>query len=379
MTLLDYETLRVIWWALLGVLLIAFAVTGGFDLGVGILLPFVARRDGERRIAINAIGPVWEGNQVWLILGAGAIFAAWPLIYAVAFSGFYLAMLLVLLTLILRPAGFKYRSKMPGERWRATWDWLLFLGGFVPALIFGVAVGNALVGAPFKFDDSLRMTYAGGLLGLLTPFPLLAGLVSVAMLTMHGGAYLALKTEEPVAGRASRAGFWAAILLIFLFAGAGFWAAGLEGYRIVGSFPHDGDSNPLGKVVIRVAGAWYANYATMPWTIAAPCLGMGGAILAALALRLRWDGLGLIASALAVAGVVATAGVSMFPFLLPSSLDPQSSLTVWDASSSRATLFNMLVAALVFVPVVIAYTAFVYRVMRGRVGEAQISADHSSY
>ena len=379
MTLLDYETLRVIWWALLGVLLIAFAVTGGFDLGVGILLPFVARRDGERRIAINAIGPVWEGNQVWLILGAGAIFAAWPLIYAVAFSGFYLAMLLVLLTLILRPAGFKYRSKMPGERWRATWDWLLFLGGFVPALIFGVAVGNALVGAPFKFDDSLRMTYAGSLLGLLTPFPLLAGLVSVAMLTMHGGAYLALKTEEPVAARASRAGFWAAIALILLFAGAGFWTAGLDGYRIVGAFPHDGDSNPLGKTVIRVAGAWYANYSAMPWTIAAPCLAMGGATLAALALRLRWDGLGLLASALAVAGVVATAGVSMFPFLLPSSLDPQSSLTVWDASSSRATLFNMLVAALIFVPVVIAYTAFVYRVMRGRVGEAQISADHSSY
>ena len=155
MNFLDYETLRVIWWVLLGVLLIGFAVMDGFDLGVGILLPFVARTDGERRVVVNAVGPVWEGNQVWLILGGGAIFAAWPLIYAVAFSGFYLAMLVVLLALILRPVGFKFRSKMPGTRWRATWDWLLFLGGFVPALIFGVAVGNALVGAPFTFDDTL--------------------------------------------------------------------------------------------------------------------------------------------------------------------------------------------------------------------------------
>jgi cytochrome d ubiquinol oxidase subunit II len=379
MNFLDYETLRVIWWLLLGVLLIGFAVTGGFDLGVGILLPFVARRDGERRIAINAVGPFWEGNQVWLVLGAGAIFAAWPLIYAVAFSGFYPAMFLALLALILRPVGFKFRSKMPGAGWRTTWDWLLFLGGLVPALIFGVAVGNALLGAPFKFDDTLRMTYAGGLLDLLTPFPLLIGLTSVAMLTMHGGAYLALKTEEPVASRGRRAGFLAATALLLLFAAAGYWAAGLQGYEIIGPFPHDGASNPLGKAVIRIAGAWYANYLAMPWTLTAPCLGIAGAALAALTLRLRWDGLGFIASALGVAGVVATAGVSMFPFILPSSLDPASSLTVWDASSSRATLFNMLVATAIFVPVIIAYTGFVYRVLRGRIGEAQVSADHSSY
>ena len=139
---------------------------------------------------------------MWLILGGGAIFAAWPLVYAVSFSGFYLAMLLVLCALILRPAGFKYRSKLEGTRWRETWDWLLFVGGFIPALIFGVAVGNALLGAPFTFDDTMRMTYHGNLFGLLTPFALLCGLVSVAMLTMHGGAWLAVKTEEP--GRGAR-------------------------------------------------------------------------------------------------------------------------------------------------------------------------------
>jgi cytochrome d ubiquinol oxidase subunit II len=145
---LDYETLRLIWWVLLGVLLIGFALTDGYDLGVASLLPFVARRDEERRQVINAIAPHWEGHQVWLILGGGAIFAAWPFVYAVSFSGFYLAMFLVLASLILRPVSFKYRSKHADPAWRSRWDMALFVGGFVPALVFGVAVGNVLTGAP---------------------------------------------------------------------------------------------------------------------------------------------------------------------------------------------------------------------------------------
>src|SRR6202795_2801767 len=151
--LFDYTTLRLIWWVLLGVLLIGFAVTDGFDMGVGALLPFVARTDTERRVAINTVGPVWEGNQVWFILGGGAIFAAWPHVYAVSFSGFYLAMFVVLAALILRPVGFKYRSKKEDPAWRARWDWALFVGGFVPALVFGVAVGNVLLGVPFRLDS----------------------------------------------------------------------------------------------------------------------------------------------------------------------------------------------------------------------------------
>src|SRR5262245_2347834 len=143
---LDYELLRLLWWAVLGVLLIGVAVMNGLDLGAAILLPAVAKSDIERRIVINTVGPVWEGNQVWLILGGGAIFAAWPPLYAVAFSGFYLAMFVVLSALILRPVGFKYRSKRDSEQWRSRWDWALFVGGFVPALIFGVAVGNVLQG-----------------------------------------------------------------------------------------------------------------------------------------------------------------------------------------------------------------------------------------
>src|SRR5579863_219007 len=153
---MTYETLRIIWWVLLGVLLIGFAIMDGFDLGAAILHPFVTKADEERRMVVNALGPVWEGNQVWLILGGGAIFAAWPYLYAVAFSGFYLAMFIVLCSLILRPVGFKFRSKMPGKTWRLVWDWCLFIGGVVPPIIFGVAFGNAIQGVPFTFDDSMR-------------------------------------------------------------------------------------------------------------------------------------------------------------------------------------------------------------------------------
>src|SRR6201997_2171739 len=221
----EYEILRLLWWAVLGVLLIGIAVMDGFDLGVGMLLPFIARTDTERRVVINTVGPVWEGNQVWLILGGGAIFAAWPALYAVAFSGFYLAMLLLLCALILRPVGFKYRSKLEGTRWRTTWDTALFLGGLIPALVFGVAFGNVLQGVPFRFDDTMRMTYTGTLFGLFNPFALLCGLVSVAMITAHGAAWLACKTEGVLRERAQRVGAFAALAAVALFALGGFWAA----------------------------------------------------------------------------------------------------------------------------------------------------------
>ncbi|QAY95277.1 cytochrome d ubiquinol oxidase subunit II [Methylovirgula ligni] len=379
MSYLTYEHLRIIWWLLLGVLLIGFAIADGFDLGTAILLPFVGKTDGERRVVINTVGPVWEGNQVWLILGGGAIFAAWPLVYAVSFSGFYLAMLLVLCALILRPAGFKYRSKLENTRWRETWDWLLFVGGFIPALIFGVAVGNALLGAPFTFDDTMRMTYHGNLFGLLTPFALLCGLVSVAMLTMHGGTWLAVKTEGVVAERARSATTYAGLALIVLFALGGLWVKYLDGYQIVGTIAHDAASNPLAKTVVRKSGQWLANYSAQPWTLLAPILGFGGAALAILATRAKFAIGAFIASSLAVAGVVATAGLSLFPFILPSSSDPSASLTVWDASSSQTTLFIMLIAALIFVPIILAYTSFIYYVLRGKVTEEQVKADHFSY
>jgi cytochrome d ubiquinol oxidase subunit II len=377
--MIDYEILRLIWWLLLGVLLIGFAIMDGFDLGVGTLLPFVAKTDTERRMAINTVGPVWEGNQVWLILGGGAVFAAWPPLYAVAFSGFYLAMFLVLCALILRPVGFKFRSKVTDPRWRQTWDIALFIGGLVPSLIFGVAFGNVLLGAPFRFDDTLRLTYEGGLFGLLTPFALLCGLVSVAMLVMHGGAWLALKAGEPVAARAAGAVRYAALAVIVLFTLAGLWVAfGLDGFAITSGGDPSGPSNPLLKSVQTTTGGWLANYGQYPWLILAPVIAYLGAAAAGL-LAPRRPGLALVASALAILGVIATAGVSLFPFLLPSSLDPNASLTVWDASSSQLTLQIMLGATVIFLPIVLLYTAWVYRVLRGRVTAEDVERNAPSY
>ncbi|MBX5049720.1 cytochrome d ubiquinol oxidase subunit II [Rhizobium lentis] len=376
--LIDYETLRIIWWLLLGVLLIAFATTGGFDLGVGTLLPFVARTDTERRVAINTIGATWEGNQVWLILGGGAIFAAWPPLYAVSFSGFYLAMFAILFALILRPVGFKYRSKRESARWRNGWDWALFIGGFVPALIFGVAVGNVLQGVPFRFADDMRIFYEGSFIALLNPYALLCGLLSVAMLTMHGAAWLVLKASGPVAERARSYGSIAALAAIMLFAIGGlFLWMGIDGYRITSDISPIGPSNPLLKTVVVENGAWLANYSVHSWMVVAPVLGFAGAALAFIAMRARREVMTLLFSKVSITGIISTVGLSMFPFILPSSLDPRSSLTVWDASSSHMTLFIMLVVTVIFLPIIVAYTAWVYKVLWGKVDETSVTDKNS--
>jgi len=372
-TLLDYDTLRFIWWALIGVLLVGFAVTDGFDLGSGMLLPFAARNDVERRLVINSVGPVWEGNQVWLILGGGAVFAAWPQLYAVSFSGFYLAMFVVLSALILRPVAFKFRSKRESPQWRARWDGVLFFSGLVPALIFGVAVGNVLQGVPFRFATDMHIHYDGSFFGLLNPFALLCGLVSVAMMAMHGAAWLQLKTAGPVAERSRRYGMVAAAATIVLYAAAGFWmASAVGGYRITSVVDTVGPSNPLLKSVELQAGAWFANYAAHPWTLAAPVAGFAGALLALVGLALRRELLALLAGALGIAGIILSVGASMFPFILPSSIDPRASLTVWDSSSSHLTLFIMLVVTAIFIPLIVAYTTWVYHVLWGKVDEKAI-------
>jgi cytochrome d ubiquinol oxidase subunit II len=377
--MLDYEALRMVWWALLGLLLIGIAVMDGFDLGTAILLPFLGRTDNERRVVINTIGPVWEGNQVWLILGGGAIFAAWPPLYAVAFSGFYFAMLLLLWSLILRPVGFKFRGKLPGAGWRATWDWALFIGGFVPALVYGVAFGNVLQGVPFTFDESLRLTYSGTLLGLFNPFALLSGVLSVAMLVLHGAVWLSGKTDAAVRDRARRVVPLAGGAVIVLFGLGGLWAGQLDGYVISHFAGTAGPSDPLAKTVARQAGALLANYHEHGWMLVAPALGFAGAVGAIVLTVFRSPRLAWLASALAIAGVISTAGVSLFPFMLPSSLNPAASLTVWDASSSRMTLWVMTLVTAVLLPVVIAYTAYIYRVLQGPVTQASIIANPHSY
>jgi len=377
----DYEMLRLIWWALLGVLLIGFALTDGFDLGVAALLPFVARSDAERRMVINSIGPTWEGNQVWFILGGGAIFAAWPFVYAVSFSGFYLAMFLVLAALILRPVGFKYRSKKPDPAWRSRWDWALFVGGIVPALVFGVAVGNVLLGAPFRLDGDLRAFYDGTLLGLFTPFTLLCGLLSVAMLVLHGAAWLSIKVEHgAVHDRARAFGMVAAMAAILLFAGGlAFVAWGDMGYQVVGTVDPLGPSNPLRTTVERASGAWLANYATYPWMMALPVIGFVGPALALVGIRNGREAVAFAGSSLAATGIIATVGCSMFPFILPSSIDAHSSLTVWNASSTQKTLGIMLFVTIVFLPIVLAYTAWAYRVMFGRVTAEAVRTNPDFY
>jgi cytochrome d ubiquinol oxidase subunit II len=377
----DYETLRVIWWALMGVLLIGFALTDGYDLGVASLLPWVAKTDAERRMVINSVGPTWEGNQVWFILGGGAIFAAWPHVYAVSFSGFYLAMFVVLSALILRPVGFKYRSKRPDPAWRTRWDWALFVGGFVPALVFGVAVGNVLQGAPFRIDSDLRSFYEGSFLDLFTPFTLLCGLLSVAMLVLHGAAWLAIKVERgPVHDRARVVGSVAAIATIVLFAvGYAFVAYGDVGYRITSVVDPAGPSNPLRTTAEQVAGGWLTNFALYPWMVAAPLMGFVGAVLAFVGIRRGAEVLAFAGSSSAAVGIIATVGCSMFPFILPSSIDAHSSLTVWNASSTHRTLGIMLFVTVVFLPIVLAYTAWAYKVMFGRVTTEEVRTNPDFY
>ena len=378
---MDYATLKVIWWVLIGVLLIGFAVTDGFDMGTAILLPFIAKTDAERRIVVNTVGATWEGNQVWFITAGGAMFAAWPLVYAASFSGFYFAMLLVLFSLFFRPVGFDYRSKREDPRWRSAWDWALFIGGFVPALMFGVAFGNLLQGVPFAFDTDLRVAYHGSFFALLNPFAVLCGLVSVSMLAAHGAAFVKMKTDDVIARRASLALRIASLAAVALFLIAGVLVATvIGGYQIVDAAPFDTVANPLLKSVVGAPGLWLTNYSTYPWMVAAPLIGVVGGVLALLFAKSRFEKSVFICTGLMIVGVILTAGFSMFPFIMPSSLDGRSSLTVWDSTSSQMTLQIMLIAVIIFLPIILIYTSWVYRVMRGKVTAAALEENrHSMY
>ncbi|MGQ8364332.1 cytochrome d ubiquinol oxidase subunit II [Glaciecola sp. 1036] len=378
--MIDYEFLRVVWWVLVGVLLIGFAITDGFDLGVGALLTLVGKTDEDRRVMINTIGPHWDGNQVWFITAGGAIFAAWPMIYATAFSGFYLALALTLIALWMRPLGFDYRSKLPNKKWRLMWDWALFAGGIIPILIFGVAFGNLLLGVPFELDNTLKATYTGSFFGLLTPFALLAGLVSVAMLLNHGATWLQLKTDGLLLQRARAVSVILSLATAGLFILAGIYLAlGVDGYAVTSIIDTQATSNPLTKTVEVVSGGWLANYANYPWMLIAPILGIGGALACAWMSYQGHNGLAFITSSLTITGIILTAGFSMFPFLMPSSTMPEASLTVWDATSSLLTLKTMFIVACIFVPIVLSYTLYGFWVMRGRIKQADLNKSHAIY
>lgn len=380
--MLDYTTLKIIWWLLVGVLLIGFAIMDGHDMGVGTLLPFVGKTDDERRVVINTVGPHWDGNQVWFITGGGAIFAAWPLVYATAFSGFYWAMLAVLWALFFRPVGFDYRSKIHDARWRSTWDWGLFIGGAVPPLIFGVAFGNLLQGVPFTLDERLMSHYSGSFWALLNPFALLCGVVSSAMITMHGGMYLAHRTEGMIQQRTMTLARTSAWLMVAFFVLAGLWLklGDIQGFTITAMPDTAALPDPLDKTVVRSADAWWQNYQSQPLLWLLPLLGITCAGLASVLVKVGRTLLAFVASSLSIVGVIGTAGGAMFPFVMPSSIQPEASLTVWDSVSSHLTLQIMFFATLIFMPLIIGYTSWAYHVMRGKVTVDHIQSNsHQVY
>jgi len=339
-------TLGDVWFLLLGVLLLGYAVLDGFDLGVGILHPFVARTDEERRVLMRSIGPVWDGNEVWLLTAGGALFAAFPLVYATVFSGFYLALVLLLVALIFRAVALEFRDQVAGEAWRRAWDWAFFAGSAIPALLLGVAVGNIVRGLPLDEAGS----YTGGLLGLLTPFPLLVGLLVVALATTHGAAWLMLRTGDALAERARRAalGGWAAL--------AGLWIAATAAGAALAPGRLDAFGNPL---------AWLA-----------PVVVVAALALFPLLVRARRELAAFLVSALGIAGMIATMGIGLYPNLVPALDTPERSLTIERAASSDLTLTVMLAIALVGMPIVLLYTAFIYSRFRGRIGPDEAGYGH---
>ncbi len=327
--------LNTVWFALIGVLFTGFFFLEGFDYGVGILLPWVARTDAERRMVVNTIGPVWDGNEVWMITAGGAMFAAFPHWYATLFSGFYLPLVLMLLALIARGVAFEFRSKVEDPRWRATWDWAIFGGSLVPALLWGVATANLIRGVPIDASK----TYVGGFFNLLNPYALVGGLAAVAVFTLHGATFLTLKLGGGLEGRARAAAgrVWPpAVALCLLF--------GVLGYFQTEGFGHLG-----------------VNPGVVPLT-AVSCL-----------LAVRWcvanrqDGWAFVLTALTVVAASATLFTTLFPRVMVSSLDPAWSLTVHNAASSPHTLKLMTIVAVALVPVVLTYQAWTYWVFRHRV------------
>ncbi|MCC4817015.1 cytochrome d ubiquinol oxidase subunit II [Vibrio lentus] len=373
----DYENLRLFTWAVIGVLLIGFIITDGFDMGVAALLPVLGKSEVDRRIMINSIAPHWDGNQVWLVTAGGAIFAIWPAIYAAAFSGFYLAMILVLATLWLRPLGMDYRAKIDNPQWKKACDIALIVSGFIPPVIFGVGFGNLMIGVPFEFNELLMMSYQGGFWDLLTPFPLLCGLVSLAMVVTQGAAFLQMKTTGDLKQRAQRMIVCMALVTVGLFIVGGLYAYTLPGYLITSPVVTDGVSNPLLKHVVKFDDLLLHNYENYPILLAIPALGIIGMLSCALMTRLNRAGLAFASSSLSIASIITTAGVALFPMIMPSSLIPSHSLTLWDGTSSELTLSIISVVAVIVVPIILGYTIWCYYKMFGRL-DSQYIHDNSS-
>jgi cytochrome d ubiquinol oxidase subunit II len=328
--------LNTVWFMLIAVLFVGFFFLEGFDYGVGILLPFLGKDDRERRVIINTIGPHWDGNEVWLITAGGAMFAAFPNWYATLFSGFYLALFLMLLALIVRGVAFEFRSKDRHPDWRNLWDWMIFVGSLLPALLWGVALANIVRGVPIDAD----MNYVGGFLTLLNPYALLGGLAALAVLTLHGAIFLTLKTRGDVmekAGAAARKLWLPAVVLSVLFAAATYFATDIFTRRGINP-----GIVPLGAVVTLLAAGWL--------------------------IRSRREGWAFAMTGLGIALTIVTMFMGLYPRVMVSSLNPAWSLTIYNASSSHYTLTIMTIVAVIFVPIVLIYQGWSYWVFRERIG-----------
>jgi cytochrome d ubiquinol oxidase subunit II len=327
--------LNTIWFILIAILYTGFFVLEGFDFGVGMLLPFLGKEDKERRMVINTIGPHWDGNEVWLLTAGGATFAAFPHWYATMFSGFYLALFLLLLGLIVRGVAFEFRSKREDARWRSTWDWCIFVGSLLPALLLGVAFSNLVRGLPINAD----MMYTGGFWYLLNPYSLLGGVVSVALFLLHGSIFLSLKSSGVIQERAEafarKAWLWVT-LLFFAFVAATYASTDL-----------------LMKLGV--------NPGLVP-LIAALAILLSGVFI-----RRKNFGIAFTMTALNIIATVSSIFLILFPRVMISTTNPDYSLTIYNASSSDYTLTVMSIIALIFVPIVLGYQIWSYVAFKRRV------------
>ncbi|RIY33769.1 cytochrome d ubiquinol oxidase subunit II [Psittacicella hinzii] len=382
--MLDFAVLQTIWWILVIVLLAGFVIFDGFDIGALTLNPFIAKSDEERRVVINTIAPHWDGNQVWLLLGGGAIFAAWPEVYATSFSGLYLAMILILFALYFRPVGMEYRHKFDLEKHRRGVDWGLFFSGVVPALVIGVGLGNVLLGLPFEFDTIGRSYYGGdtlwivNLLKLLNPFSLLCGVLSLLVFLTQGATWLALRTQvgSDIQVRAQKLASVLSLLVVVVGVLVAVWLAFINGYQIVNESlilqAKEGD--------VVVTGSWYANYLKAPVLFVVPVLAALLYLFAARASKNGRNGFAFFSSSVGVFALFTTYAISLFPFVLPSSTAPWQSLTIWNSTSSHNTLHVMFYVAIVFVPIVLLYTAWAYYKMWSRLSTKDVQENsHNLY
>ncbi|QDH14970.1 cytochrome d ubiquinol oxidase subunit II [Oecophyllibacter saccharovorans] len=376
-----YVVFKLIWTGLLGVLLSLVGLMVGMDMGVGTLLRWVGRNNEERREALNIIGPHWEGNQVWFVLGGGAVFAAFPTLYGTSFSVFYIVMILLLFSMILRPVAFDYRSKVNSATWRDWWDWAFFISGFVPMFIFGAAMGNVLEGVGYHFLwDGQYIQDENFLSYLFNPFAILCGLMSVALGIQGGGAILMIHGIQPIYGRARAAAVPAGIIAAILFVIGGFWVSRINGFHMINKVDMSMPANPLyGQEVGRGVGDLLLNFHHFPILWALPAMALFGMLGSSLMLRANKP---LVAWWLGVftwLGTIGTVGAALFPFLMPSTTAPNQSLSAWNATGSEYGLICMALVAAIFVPTIFCYTAWSYWVTRGKVTPKTVAEDSHSY